>query len=131
MTWPEPPLPPTSSWGASSTVSEATAENLLRGTEELMSQQDKMTGATAVLLAAVQGSGREPWVAGLGPTEKALTDWLAEQEDRVEELKDRLERKQRELVRLEEVEEKDLVPAKAPPNLDAAFRFNPDQDNVS
>ena len=90
-----------------------------------------MTGATAVLLVAVQGSGREPWVAGLGTTEKALTDWLAEQEDRVEELKDRLERKQRELVRLEEVEEEDLVPAKAPPNLDAAFRFNPDQDNVS
>ena len=46
-------------------------------------------------------------------------------------MKERLDRKQRELVMLEEVEEEDLVPAKAPPNLDAAFRFNPGQDNIS
>ena len=39
-------------------------------------------------------------------------------------MKDRLDRKQRELVRLEELEEGDLVPTITPPNLDAAFRFS-------
>ena len=59
----------------------------------LMAQQDKLTGATAVLLAAVRASGGGPWEARLGLTKKALADWLAEQEDRVRELKERLERK--------------------------------------
>ena len=45
--------------------------------------------------------------------ERALINWLGQQEDRVEELMERLERKQRELTRLAEVEEEDLVPAKA------------------
>ena len=35
------PPPPPSSWGASSIASEATAENLLSGTEDLMSQQER------------------------------------------------------------------------------------------
>ena len=39
-------------------------------------------------------------------------------------MKDRINRKQGELVRLEEVEEADRVPTIAPPNLDAAFRFS-------
>ena len=39
-------------------------------------------------------------------------------------MKERLDRKQRELVRLEEVEEEDRVPTIAPPNLNAAFRFS-------
>ena len=89
-----------------------------------------MTGATAVLLAEVRGSGG-PWVASLGLKEKALTDWVAEQEDWVEELKERLERKRNKLVRLEEVEKEDLVPAKAHQNLGAAFRFNQGPDNLS
>ena len=42
VTWPKPHPPPPSSWGASSIVSEATAENLLSGAEELMSQQERM-----------------------------------------------------------------------------------------
>ena len=55
---------------------------------------------------------------------------MDQQEDRVEELMERLERKQRELTRLEEVEEEDLVPAKAQPSLEAATSFNPGQDNI-
>ena len=49
----------------------------------------------------------------------------------MEELKERIERKQGELVRLAEVEEEDLVPAKGHPNLDTAIRFNPGLDNIS
>ena len=51
-TWPKPPQPPPSSWGASSIASEATAENLLAGTGELMDRQDKLSGATAALIVA-------------------------------------------------------------------------------
>ena len=130
MNWPKPPPPPPASWGASSIVSEATAENLASGAEELKVQQEKMMEATTRLLSVVSKVGGGPWEASPGLTEKALTDWLGEQEDRVEELKERLERKQRELVRLAEVEEEDLVPAKAHPNLDAALRFNPGPDNI-
>ena len=89
-----------------------------------MSQQERMTEATTGLLAVVSEVGGGPWEACPGLTEKALTDWLGEQEDRVEELKDRIDRKQRELARLEELEEEDLVPTTASPNLDAAFRFS-------
>ena len=46
-------------------------------------------------------------------------------------MKERIERKQRELVRLAEVEEEDLVPDKAHLHLDAAFRFIPGPDNIS
>ena len=122
MASPKPHPPPPSSWGASRIVSEATAENLLSGAEELISQQERMTEATTGLLAVVSEVGGGPWEACPGLTEKALTDWMEEQEYWVDELKERLDRKQRELVRLEEVEEEDLVPAIAPPDLDAAFR---------
>ena len=43
---------PPSSGGTSSTVSEATAENLLKGVEDLEAQEEKMTEATTDLLAA-------------------------------------------------------------------------------
>ena len=124
MAWPKPHPPPPSSWGASSIVSEATTENLLGGAEQLTSQQERMTEATTKLLAVLSEVRGGPWEAGPELTEMALTDWLGEQEDRVDELKERLDRKQRELVRLEEVEEEDRVPTIAPPNLNAAFRFS-------
>ena len=56
---------------------------------------------------------------------------MGEQEGRVEELKERIEQKQREFARLAEVEEDNLVPAKAHPKRDAAVRFNPGPDNIS
>ena len=96
-----------------------------------MAQQEKMTEATTRLLAVVCEVGGGPWEECPGLTERALTVWMGEQEDRVDGLKERIEQKQRELVRLAEVEEEDLIPDKAQPNLDAAFPFNPGQDNIS
>ena len=128
MNWPKPPPPPPASWGASSIVSEATAENLSSGAEELKVQQEKMMEATTRLLSVVSEVGGGPWEASPGLTERALTEWMGEQEDRVDELKERIERKQGELARLEEVEEEGPIPDKALPNFDAAFRFNSDRD---
>ena len=88
-----------------------------------MSQQERMTEATTKLLSVLSEVRGGPWEAGPELTEKALMDWLGEQEDRVDNLKERLDRKQSELVRLEEVEEEDWVPAIAPPELNAPFRF--------
>ena len=66
---------------------------------QLMAQRDKLADATAVLLEAVRASGGGSWEAPLGLTKKARADWLAEQEVRVGELKERLEGKQGNLVR--------------------------------
>ena len=80
--------------------SEATAENMSSGIEELISKKAQMVETTIRLLAAVsemEGGMRE---ASPGLTEGALTNWLDQQEDRVDELMERLERKQRELTRL-------------------------------
>ena len=46
-----------SSGGTSSTVSKATAENLLKGMEDLEAQEEKMTEATTDLLGAVSEAG--------------------------------------------------------------------------
>ena len=73
---------------------------MLSGSEELKAQQEKMLEATIGLIAAVSEVGGGPWEASPGLTERALTNWMGEQEDRVEELKERIERKQRELIRL-------------------------------
>ena len=108
MSWPEPPPPPPASWGASSIVSEANAENLASGAEELKVQQEKMMEATTRLLSVVSEVGGGPWEASPGLTERALTEWMGEQEDRVDELRERLKQKQGELARLAEVEEADL-----------------------
>ena len=70
--------------------------------------------------------GGKPGTYGKSPEE-----WMGEQEDRVDALKERIDRKQRELVRLAEVEGEDLVPDKGHPNLDTAIRFNPGLDNIS
>ena len=122
---PNPSPPPPSSWESSSVDSEATAENLSSGIEELMSQQAQMVETTLRLLAAVsemEGGTRE---ASPGLTEGALTNWLGQQEDRVEELMERLDWKQRELTRLAEVEEEDRSPSKTQSNRGSAPRPQP------
>ena len=83
-----------------------------------------MTEATTKLLAVVSEAGRGPWGAGSGLMEKDLTEWLEVQEDRVDELKEKLVRRERELIRLAEVEEDDQVPAIARPKLDTAVRWS-------
>ena len=74
VNWPKPPPPPPASWGASSIVSEATAENLASGAEELKVQQEKMMEATTRLLSVVSKLGGGPWEASPGLTERALTE---------------------------------------------------------
>ena len=89
MNWPETPPPPPSSlflWGMSSAVSQATAENLASGLEELEAQQAKMTDATTKLLSVVSEVGGGPWIDSPGLTEDLLTEWLGVQEDRGERL---------------------------------------------
>ena len=127
MNWPKPLPPPPASWGASSIVSETTAENLVSGAEDLTAQQANMMEATTKLLAVVSEVGGGPWDASPGLTEGTLTVWMGEQEDRVDDLKERIERKQGELARLTEVAEADLVPDQAPPHLDTTIRFNQGQ----
>ena len=109
MSWPEPPPPPTSSWGASSIVSDATPDNLASGSEELTAQQEKMREAITKLLAVVSEVGGGPWDASPGLTEGLLTIWLGEQEDRGDNLNEKVDRKQEELARLAEVVEADLL----------------------
>ena len=57
---------------------------------------------------AVKEAGRGQWDAGPGLTEEALKGWLGEQEDRIADLKERLDQKQRELVRHTKVEEEEV-----------------------
>ena len=136
MSWPEPPPPPPASWGASSIASEATPENLASGSEELTAQQAKMMEATTKLLAVVSEVGGGPWEASPGLTEGILTVWMGEQEDRVDDLKERIDRKQGEMARLVEVAEADLlgpvgaelVPGQALPHFETSVRFNQGQD---
>ena len=77
----------------------------------MAAQEERMTEATTKLLAAVSEAGGGPWGADSGLTEKDLIAWLGVQEDRVDDLKEKLIRRKRELVRLEEVEEDNQVPA--------------------
>ena len=83
-----PPHPPPSSGGSSISDSEATAESLSSGIEELMSQQAQLVETTLRFLAAVAEVGGGQWEDNPGLTERALTNWLGQQEDRVEELMD-------------------------------------------
>ena len=85
--------PPPSSRGTSSTVSEVTAKNLLKGVEDLEAQEEKMTEATTDLLAAVSEAGGGPWGTDKGLTEPDLLAWLEVQQDWVEELKEKLDRR--------------------------------------
>ena len=135
VNWLEPPPPPPSSaysWGTSSVVSDATPDNLASGSEELAGQQAKMTEATTKLLAVVSEVGGAPWDASPGLTEGLLTVWLGEQEDRGDNLREKVDRKQEELTRLAEGAEAnflgpvgaDRVASQAPPHLDPSSRFN-------
>ena len=92
----------------SSAVSEATAENLASGLDELEAQQAKMTDATTKLLSVVSEAGGGPRSDSPGLTEDLLSIWLGVQEDRGDGLRDTVIKKKEELARLEEVEEDDL-----------------------
>ena len=93
----------------SSAVSEATAENLASGLDELEAQQAKMTDATTKLLFLVAEAGGGPWSDSPGLTEDLLSEWLGVQEDRGDGLRDKVIRKQEELARLEEAGEEDFL----------------------
>ena len=58
----------------------------------LLSQQNSLAKATAVLRAAVQTSGGGLWEAPIGLTRKDLERWEGEQVARVEKLKRSIER---------------------------------------
>ena len=126
----KPPPPPQSSGGSSSVVSEATAENLSSCIDKLMSQQAQMVEATLWLVAAVSEGEGGTWEASPGMTARALTSWMDQQEDRVEELMERIERKRRELTRLAEVEEEDWVPSKTQSIREPAPSLNPGPDGI-
>ena len=116
-------------------VSNTTPDNLASGSEELAAQQAKMTEGTTKLLAVVSEVGGGPWDASPGLTEGLLTVWLGEQEDRGDDLKDKVNRKQEELARLAEVKEADFLDpgeadrgaGQAPPYFDPSGRFNQSQ----
>ena len=100
---------------------EATAENLLGGAEQLRAQQERMTEATTKLLVVVSEVRGGPWGGGSERTEEDLIKWLGVQDDRVDELQEKIVRRARELVRLAEVEGDDQRPAIARPKRDTAF----------
>ena len=94
---PKLPAPPPSLRGASYGVREVTAENLLAATGELRDRQDKLSRATAGLIGAVKEAGEGPLEAGPGLTEEALLRWLRVQVARMEDMKESLDQKRREL----------------------------------
>ena len=98
--WSTPHPYPPSSGGASSTVSKATAKNLLRGVEKLADHEERMTEATTKVLAVVSEAGGGPWVADAGLMETDLIVWLGVQQDRVKDLKEKIIRREREIARL-------------------------------
>ena len=89
-----------------------------------------MVETTLRLLAAVAEVGGGTWEESPGLTERALTNWLGQQEDRVDELMERLKRKQREITRLAEVEEEDQVPSNTQPIREPAPSLNPGTDGI-
>ena len=107
---PGPPSPPPSSGKAASRTREFTAEVLLAGAGELADRQEKLDKAFGKLVGAMSEAGGGPWEGRLDLTEEALIDWMGEQDNGIEELKEWFARKQSELVRLTEVEEEDETP---------------------
>ena len=110
--------------GTSSTVSDATAKNLLRGVEKLEAQEEKIPEATIKLLVAVSEAGGGPWGTDTGLTEPDLLVWLGVHQDRVEELKEKLNRRGREIARMAEFEEDELntAPERPEENSDISRR---------
>ena len=98
-------LPP-SSRGASHEAREVTIENLLAATGELRDRQGRLFRATVALIVAVKEAEEGPWEAGSGLTEEALLKWLGKQVDRIEDLKESLDQKRRELAMQAPVREK-------------------------
>ena len=90
----------------------------------MTAQLERMTEATTKLLAVVSEVRGGPWGVGSGLTEKDLLEWLGVQEDRVDELKEKIVRRERTMVRLAEGEDEDQVPTIAQPKLDTAFRWS-------
>ena len=93
----KPPAPPPSSRETSYGVREVTTENLLAAAGELKDRQDKLSRATAALIVAMKEAGEGPWEAGSGLREGALLRLLGEQVARMEDLKESLDQKRREL----------------------------------
>ena len=83
------------------------AEVLLAGAGELADRQDNLEEAFGKLLGALSEARGGPWEGRLDLTKEAMIDCMCDQDEGVEELKERIARKQRELARLAEVEEKD------------------------
>ena len=119
--WSTPNPHPPSSGGASSTVSEAKAKNLLGGVEKLAAQEERMTEATTKLLAVVSEAGGGPWGADAALTETDLIEWLGVQQDRVDDLKEKLIQREREIARMAEVEEDGRATTLEPPERNAAI----------
>ena len=67
-----------------------------------------MTKATTKMLSVVSEAGGGPWNDSPGLTEDLMSEWLGVQEDRGAGLRDKVIRKQEELVRMEEVEDDDF-----------------------
>ena len=76
-------------------------------------RQEKLDKAFGKLVGAMSEAGGGPWEGRLDLTGEALIDWMCEQDDGIEELKERITRKQRELVRMTEVEEEDETPPRS------------------
>ena len=85
---------------ASDEANKDTVEKQHAVTEELRDLQDRLTGATAALLVALREAGKGPWETGSGPTEEALLGWLEEQIYQMEDLKESMDQKRRELTGL-------------------------------
>ena len=95
---PGPPSPPPSSGEASSLASRAKSEDLLANAGELADRQHKLDKACAHLQAEVAAAGGGPWEGRLDLTQEAMNEWMGDQDDRIYELKERVARKQRDLV---------------------------------
>ena len=84
-------LPPTPSSGErSSADGKAAAEDPNSGIKEMMSQQAQLERVVLRLIAVVTEEGGAQWEDSPELTERALVDWLGQQEDRAEELRERI-----------------------------------------
>ena len=100
-----------------------------------------MTEATTKLLAAVSEAGGGPWGKDKGLTEPDLLVWLGLPHNRVQELKEKLNRRGREIARMAEFEEDKLYATPEHPEVNAdisrlqisfeTFKFGSTQPNLS
>ena len=100
-----------------------------------------MTEATTKLLAAVSEAGGGPWGKDKGLTEPDLLVWLGLPHNRVQELKEKLNQRGREIARMAEFEEDKLYATPEHPEVNAdisrsqisfeTFKFGSTQPNLS